>query len=87
MGWDTASDAVEIARLMLAEDTGDAPTLHEKTGWCRRRFNPAFRLLLPLFPDGRIRKVIQPDYVTLGVSFAQEDKVMASMGLLCQSFR
>lgn len=32
MGWDTASNAVEIALFMLAEDTGNAPTLHEKTG-------------------------------------------------------
>jgi hypothetical protein len=74
MGWDTEADSIQIARLMLANDTGHAPELHEKTGWTKRRFNPAFRLLLALFPDGRVRKVIQPDYPSLGVVLADEDK-------------
>jgi len=74
MGWDTEADAVEIARLMLAENTGHAPKLHEKTGWSKRRFNPAFRLLLPMFPDGRVRRVLQPDYPSLGVVIADEDR-------------
>lgn len=74
MGWDTKADAVEIAPLMLAENTGHAPELHEKTGWSKRRFNPAFRLLLPLFPEGRIRQVIQPDYPSLGVVLADDDR-------------
>lgn len=74
MGWDTKADAVEIARLMLAGNTGHAPELHEKTGWSKRRFNPAFRLLLPLFPEGRIRRVIQPDYPSLGVVLADDDR-------------
>jgi hypothetical protein len=74
MGWDTKADAVVIARLMLAEDTGHAPELHEKTGWSKRRFNPAFRLLLPLFPEGRIRRVMQPDYPSLGVVLADDDR-------------
>jgi len=74
MGWDTDADSIEIARLMLAEDTGHAPELHERTGWTKRRFNPAFRLLLPMFPDGRVRKVLQPDYPSLGVVMADEDR-------------
>lgn len=74
MGWDTKADAVEVARMMLAEDTGHAPELHEKTGWSKRRFNPAFRLLLPLFPEGRVRRVIQPDYPSLGVLLMDEDR-------------
>lgn len=74
MGWNTAKDAILLADLMLAEDTGNAPTLHEKTGWPKRRFNPALRCLLPLFPNGRIRKVLQPDYVTLGIVLVPEDK-------------
>ena len=74
MGWDTKADAVEIARLMLAGNTGHAPELHEKTGWSKRRFNPAFRFLLPLFPEGRIRRVIQPDYPSLGVVLADDDR-------------
>jgi hypothetical protein len=74
MGWDTKADAVAIARLMLAGNTGHAPELHEKTGWSKRRFNPAFRLLLPLFPEGRIRRVMQPDYPSLGVVLADDDR-------------
>ena len=74
MGWDTEADSIEIARLMLEEDTGHAPELHEKTGWTKRRFNPAFRILLPMFPDGRVRKVLQPDYPSLGVVMADEDR-------------
>lgn len=74
MEWDTQADAIEIARLMIAEDSGHAPELHEKLGWSKRRFNPAFRLLLPLFPEGRVSKEMQPHYPSLGVSLAYEDK-------------
>ncbi|MEQ8829851.1 MAG: hypothetical protein RLW87_08590 [Alphaproteobacteria bacterium] len=74
MDWATEEDAIALARLMLELDTGNAPTLHEKTGWPKRRFNPALRYLLPLFPEGRVRRVIQPDYVTMGVALAPEDK-------------
>lgn len=74
MGWDTYKDAVTVAELMLAEDTGHAPNLHAKTGWEKRRFNPAFAMLLPLFPPGRVRQVIQADYPSLGVVLAAEDR-------------
>lgn len=74
MSWNTVKDAIALAKLMLAEDTGNAPALHKKTGWSKRRFNPALRHLMPLFPDGRIRKVLQPDYVTLGIVLAPEDQ-------------
>ena len=74
MGWDTRADAVEIAGLMLSEDTGDAPDLHDKTGWAMRRFYPAFRFLLPVFPEGRIRNLNHPKYPVLGVVLADEDK-------------
>lgn len=73
MGWNTREDAIVVAQLMLSEETGHAPDLHEKTGWDRRRFNPAFQLLLPLFPDGRIRGVMQPDYPKMGVVLIAED--------------
>jgi len=67
MEWNTLHDALTIAELMLSNKTGDAKTLHELTGWEKRRFNPALAYLLPLFADGAIRKVLQPDYVTAGV--------------------
>jgi hypothetical protein len=60
----------------MIEDSnmGHAPNLHFKSGWEKRRFNPAFRYLLPLFADGRVRRVIQPDYPSLGVVIAAEDR-------------
>lgn len=73
MGWETNADAIEIARLMLSENDGHAPNLHTKTGWSLRRFNPAFRLLLPIFPDGRIRE-LPSQYVALGVLLDGEDR-------------
>ncbi|MBB3952978.1 hypothetical protein [Aureimonas jatrophae] len=74
MGWDTDADAVEVAQLMLAGDTGHARTLHEQTGWPKRRFNPAFRSLLPLFPAGRVSRECQADYPTSYVALVAEDK-------------
>jgi len=74
MGWNTHEDAVSLARKMLEMDTGSANELHEATGWGKRRFNPAFRYILYLFPDGRIRKSLQPDYPSLGVVMTSEDK-------------
>lgn len=75
LGWDTSEDAAHIARLMLEHKTGHAPDLEKLTGWERRRFNPAFRVVIELFPEGRVRKVIQADYPSLGVLIAPEDRV------------
>lgn len=75
MGWDPTKDAAAIATLMLEHKTGHAPELERLTGWPRRRFNSSFRIILKLFPPGRTRSVIQPDYPSLGVSIAPEDRV------------
>ena len=48
----------------------DAPA-----GWERRRFNPAFALLIPCVHDGRVRKSLQDDYPTMGILLADEDLV------------
>jgi hypothetical protein len=69
------SDAVEIAKAALELDSGHAPELETRLGWPRRRFNPAFALLLTLVADGRVRKVIQPDYPSLGFMMAAEERV------------
>lgn len=74
MGWDTRADAKVIAELMLSEDTGHAPDLHEITGWSKRRFNPAFAMVVGLIPEGRVRQVHQPDYFVLGVVMAPADR-------------
>jgi hypothetical protein len=76
MGWSTQEDAMAIARLMLSADTGDARTLHNETGWGKRRFNPAFAALLPLFPQGHVRQVIAADYPSLGVVVGPEDRAI-----------
>lgn len=76
MGWNTENDAVTIVQKMLELNNGDAPTLHKETGWEKRRFNPAFRRILELFPEGRIRRTMQPDYPSLGVCIAPEDRVV-----------
>jgi hypothetical protein len=69
------NDAVAIARAALELDSGDARELEAHLGWPRRRFNPAFALLLTLVHDGRVRKVIQPDYPSIGFLMAAEERV------------
>ena len=59
MGWDSTADAIAVAGLLLEEDvSGAASDLHNKTGWEKRRFNPAFRIVLGMFPEGRISQEI-----------------------------
>jgi hypothetical protein len=63
MGWDNKADAVTAARLLLEKDaSGAASDLHRRTGWEKRRFNPAFRIVMRRFPPGRISRELQPDY-------------------------
>ena len=69
------SDAVEIAKAALDLDSGHAPELEAHIGWPRRRFNPAFALLLTLVADGRVRQVIQADYPRLGFKMAAEERI------------
>lgn len=75
MGWSTAQDAVELAELILAEDETSADILHEKTGWTKRRFNPALRSVLQEIPESRISQAIQPDYVAPYFALTAADKV------------
>lgn len=75
LGTSPQTDAVALAQAALDLDSGDARELEASLGWPRRRFNPAFALLLGLVADGRIRKVIQPDYPSLGFLLAPEERV------------
>lgn len=69
------TDAVEIARLMLEDENyGSVLKLHEDLGWPKRRLNPAVAMLIPLFPEGRVRSVIQPNYPTMGFAIMSEDR-------------
>lgn len=74
MGWNTESDARSLACLMLEYNTGAAAELHEKSGWERRRFNPALKYLFRFFSDGDISKELQPDYPTTMVFLSPEAK-------------
>jgi hypothetical protein len=74
MGWNTEGDAAEIARLIVEDENGNAARLHAKTGWSKRRFNPAFRRVLELFPEGRISATLQPDYASPEAIYDRSDK-------------
>jgi hypothetical protein len=68
---------VELARLLIENPDlgGNASMLEDAAGWSRRRFNPAFALLVPHIADGRTRKPIQNQYPVLGFVLADEDLV------------
>lgn len=76
-GHDPVEDSVVLARLLLDQPElgGNARKLDEAAGWERRRFNPAFALLIPCVHDGRVRKSLQDDYPTMGILLADEDLV------------
>jgi hypothetical protein len=76
-GHDPVEDSIVLARLLIDKPDlgGHTRTLEQASGWDRRRFNPAFALLIPCIADGRVRKSIQNDYPTMGVLVAAEDIV------------
>lgn len=76
-GHDPVEDSVALARMLIADPDlgGRASDLEKAAGWERRRFNPAFALVIPNIGEGRVRKVIQNDYPSLGVLVADEDIV------------
>jgi len=76
-GHDPVEDSVVLARLLLENPRlgGNARDLEQASQWERRRFNPAFALLIPCVADGRVRKSIQNEYPTMGVLIADEDIV------------
>ena len=76
-GHDPVEDSVVLARLLIEKPDlgGHAKRLEDVAGWSRRRFNPAFALLVPHIADGRTRKPIQNDYPVMGFVLADEDLV------------
>ena len=54
----------------------DRRNAHAASGWEKRRFNPAFQLLLRFIPDGRVSREIQPDYPSSSVFLLAEDKAL-----------
>jgi hypothetical protein len=79
MGWEsnTEDDARTLAGLLLEDEgRGRTSVLHAASGWEKRRFNPAFQLLLRFIPDGRVSREIQPDYPSSSVFLLAEDKAL-----------
>ncbi|WP_394654070.1 hypothetical protein [uncultured Sphingomonas sp.] len=76
-GHDPVEDSVVLARMLIEKPNlgGRASDLEAAAGWERRRFNPAFALVIPNIGDGRVRKVLQNDYPSMGVLVADEDVV------------
>lgn len=76
-GHDPVEDSVALARMLLEKPDlgGNTANLEAESGWERRRFNPAFALLIPHVHAGRVRKSLQNDYPTMGVMLADEDVI------------
>jgi hypothetical protein len=79
MGWEstTEDDARTLAGLLLEDESRErTAVLHAASGWEKRRFNPAFQLLLRFIPDGRVSREIQPDYPSSSLFLSGEDKAL-----------
>lgn len=76
-GHDPVEDSVVLAGLLIDDPElgGNARDLEQASGWERRRFNPAFALVIPNVADGRVRKSIQNEYPRMGVLLIDEDVV------------
>lgn len=76
-GQDPIADSVVLARMMAGDPQlgRSVARLEEAVGWERRRFNPALGLLMPLFPKGRYREVVQNEYPTLGFVVTADEVV------------
>ena len=63
MGWDVEDDARALAVLALHMGEGlSAHDMEKRSGFERRRFNPALSKLLTMFDPGLVSQERQPDY-------------------------
>jgi hypothetical protein len=76
-GHSPIEDSVVLARMLIEDNDlgGNARDLEAASGWERRRFNPAFALIVPCIGEGRVRTAYQPDYPVLGVLVSDDDVV------------
>lgn len=76
-GHDPVEDSVVLARMLIEQNDlgGNARDLEVASGWERRRFNPAFALIVPCIGEGRVRTAYQPDYPVLGVLVSDDDVI------------
>lgn len=62
-GWDVDADARALAALALEiGESVSAAEMEQRSGFERRRFNPAFSKLLTMFDPGLVSQELQPDY-------------------------
>lgn len=62
--WDVEADARTLAVLVVVEKSFSAAELERRSGFERRRFNPALSKLLTMFDPNMVSKEIQPHYPT-----------------------
>jgi len=76
VGSDPTADAVELATIVIAgaEDV-DVAALHEKSGWSKRRFNPALALVTKQIDDGHVSKTLDGNYPTRWFHVSAADRV------------
>lgn len=74
MGWNPLEDAVTLAKLMVEKNEGTAAVLRAQLDWPTRRFNPAQRIIVPIVPEGCVRRPIQSDYVSVGIGITAESR-------------
>lgn len=67
MGWSPTDDAKLLARHMLESDTGRAAAIHERCGWERRRFNPAYAQVMHCVPAHQISQERSADYPAVSI--------------------
>lgn len=79
-GHNPIEDSVVLARMLIEKPDlgGNARDLEAASEWERRRFNPAFALIVPCIGEGRVRTAYQPDYPVLGVLVGDDDVVNLS---------
>jgi hypothetical protein len=75
-GTNPAEDAGYLAQLILDDDEmAHVPTLHTKSGWNYRQFNPALLYILQFFDEGRCSASIQNEYATRSLIVGPTERV------------
>jgi hypothetical protein len=77
MSWNPKEDARQIAALAVAPERRDGVNTFELEpllGWPRRRFNPAFQIVLDFISPGGIDNTIQPYFPACGFYMTSSER-------------
>lgn len=77
MGWNPEEDARQVAALAVGTEYQDgvmANSLEQSLDWPRRRFNPAFRVILNLIDPSCVDDTMQPYYDAAGFYLSNADR-------------